>query len=377
MTAGGRYRYLLADLASGVVRDELPLSRVTFSTELNEAGEFRGTLVLGDPRIAVHDPRRLTEPGRTALYVTRDGVPVWGGIVWTNRYSSADRTIEIGAAGFLSYFDHRRVLPAGYDPAAHDLADVEVRYTERDQADIVRDLVATAQAHPGGDIGVVTRVVGDGPRIVRSVAYPGGQLKNVGEALRELAALEDGPDLLFEVAPGPGGRISRVLRVGTPRLGQQGSPHVWEYGANLVEYAWSQDAANTANRIFALGAERDDRQLIAVAQGPEPARRPLVEAEVSYLETADPDLLASHAAAALAAVSRPVTLPELTVRADLAPVLGSYGLGDDATIVIRDHFFPDGLHATVRIVGMEVTPGDDAGEETVRLTVSPLTEGTV
>lgn len=374
MTAG-RYRYLVADLVPGVVQDELPLYGVTFSTELNEAGEFRGTLVLGDPRIAVHEPRRLTEPGRTALYVIRDGVPVWGGIVWTSRYSSADRTVEIGAAGFLSYFDHRRVLPADYDPAVHDLADVEVRYAERDQADIVRDLVATAQAHPGGDIGVTVQVAGDGPRIARTVAYPGAQLKNVGEALRELAALEDGPDLLFEVAPGPGGRIRRVLRVGTPRLGQQGSPHVWEYGANLVEYAWYQDAANTANRIFALGAEVDERQLVAVAQEPPAARRPLMEAEESYLETADRELLASHAAAALAAVRRPVTLPELTVRADRVPVLGSYGLGDDAVIVIRDHFFPDGLHVAVRIVGMEVTPGDDAGEETVRLTVSPLTEG--
>lgn len=46
-------------------------------------------------------------------------------------------------------------------------------------------------------------------------------------------------------------------------------------------------------------------------------------------------------------------------------------------------FFPEGLHATVRMVGMEVTPGDDAGKETVRLTVSPsptrpddLTKGT-
>src|SRR5690606_40690446 len=83
-----------------------------------------------------------------------------------------------------------------------------------------------------------------------------------------------------------------------------------------------------------------------------PPRR---SSDLSYLETADPDLLASHAAAALAAVSRPVTLPELTVRADLAPVLGSYGLGDDATIVIRDHFFPDGLHATVRIRSEEHT----------------------
>ncbi|HEX2312556.1 MAG TPA: hypothetical protein VHJ17_02415 [Thermomonospora sp.] len=366
-----RYHYLVADLATGNVHDELPLRQVSFSTQLNEAGEFRGTLVLGDPRIGVREPHRVAEPGRTALYVTRDGVPVWGGVVWTVRYASADRTMELGAAGFLSYFDHRRVLPASYDPDVHDLTRVAVRYEGRDQAEIAWDLVATAQAHPDGDLGVRPPPPQDGPRVPRTIAYPGDQLKNVGEALRELAALDDGPDVLFDVETGPGGRIVRRMRVGRPRLGQQGSPHVWEYGANLVEYSWSQDAAGAATRVFALGGQRNDRQLIAVARVPHPAGRPLTETDVSYVETTDPAVLAGHATAALASLRPPVVLLELTVRADRDPVLGSYRLGDDALVVIRDHCFPDGARLPVRLVGMEVTPGDDAGEETVRLTVSP------
>lgn len=370
-----RYHYLVSDLASGAVLDELPLRQVSFTSQLNEAGEFRGTLVLGDPRIAVREPYRVAEPGRTALYVTRDGVPVWGGVVWTNRYSSADRTVEIGAAGFLSYFDHRRVLPAHYDPDEHDLAELEVRYQDRDQAEIAWELVATTQAHPGGDIGVLAPAPPGGPTTVRTVSYPGGQLKNVGEALRELAGLEGGPDLLFDVEAGPDGRIVRRMRVGGPHLGQRGSAHVWEYGANLVEYSWAQDAAGAATRVFALGAERDERQLIAVDWARGDPGRPLTETDASYLETADRALLASHARAARVALTPPVVLPELTVRADLDPVLGSYRLGDEALIVIRDHFFPGGVRLTVRLVGMEVTPGDDAGEETVRLTVSPLPDG--
>ncbi|MFF7280140.1 hypothetical protein [Streptomyces griseorubiginosus] len=364
-----RYTYYTADLATGVITDELPLYDVTFSTELNEAGEFRARLPLGDPRITVHRPRELTEPGRAALYVERDGVLVWGGVVWTVKYTSADQHLEIGAAGFLSYFDHRRVLPADFDPA--DLASAHVSFTDRDQSDIARALVAFAQEHPDGDIGVrpeSTALSG----ITRTLLYPGSDLKSTGEALRELASLERGPDFVIDMAYGSDGRPVRRLRVGTPQLGRQGTPHVWEYGANLIGYAWPADGASTATRVFALGEQGENGQLVAVAEDGGTGR-PLTETEVSYVHLTDADLLRSQARSALAAVSAPVVLPELTVRADLDPVLGSYQVGDEALVVIKDVFFPEGARFGVRITGIEVTPGNDAGEEQVQLTVTPAT----
>ncbi|MFJ9149738.1 hypothetical protein ACIRP7_16990 [Streptomyces sp. NPDC102270] len=366
-----RYTYYTADLATGAITDELPLYDATFSTELNEAGEFRARLPLGDPRIAVHRPRELTEPGRAALYVERDGVLVWGGVVWTVKYTSADQHLEIGAAGFLSYFDHRRVLPAAFDPAASDLGSVSVTFTDRDQSDIARALVAVAQEHSHGDIGI--RPESDARSgITRTLVYPGSDLKSTGEALRELASLERGPDFLFDMAYGSDGRPVRRLRVGTPHLGQQGTPHVWEYGANLIGYTWPADGASTASRVFALGEQGEGSQLVAVAEDPDTGR-PLTETEVSYVHLTDVDLLRSQARSALAAVSAPVVLPELTVRADLEPVLGSYQVGDDALVVIKDVFFPGGTRFGVRITGIEVTPGNDAGEEQVQLTVTPAT----
>ncbi|WP_105972677.1 hypothetical protein [Streptomyces geranii] len=370
-----RYTYYTADLSTGAITDELPLYDVTFSTELNEAGEFRGRLPLGDRRVTVHHPRELTEPGRAALYVERDGVLVWGGVVWTVKYTSADQHLEISAAGFLSYFDHRRVLPADFDPATTtDLGAVSVAFTDRDQSDIVRALVAVAQAHPGGDIRVrpETTTLSGTPL---TLAYPGSSLKSTGEALRELASLEGGPDFLLDMTYGPDGRPVRRLRVGTPRLGQQGTPHVWEYGANLTGYTWPADGASTASRVFALGEQGETSQLVRVAED-RSTGRPLTETEVSYVHLTDPVLLASQARSALASVSAPVVLPELTVRADLEPVLGSYQVGDDATVVIKDVFFPEGVQFDVRITGIEVTPGNDAGEEQVQLTVTPGTGST-
>ncbi|MGW0758090.1 hypothetical protein ACWD1Y_16680 [Streptomyces sp. NPDC002814] len=372
-----RYTYYTADLTTGAVTDELPLYDVTFSSELNEAGEFRARLPLGDPRVTVHRPRELTEPGRTALYVERDGVLVWGGVIWTVKYTSADQHLEIGAAGFLSYFDHRRVLPADFDPDATDLSAADVPFIDRDQSDIARALVATAQAHPGGDIRVRPESTA-GSGIIRTLVYRGSDLKSTGEALRELASLEDGPDFVFDMAYGTDGRPVHRLRVGTPHLGQQGTPHVWEYGANLTGYTWPVDGASTASRVFALGeqGEGENSQLVAVAED-RATGRPLTETEVSYVHLTDAALLASQARSALAAVSAPVVLPELTVRADLDPVLGSYQVGDDATVVIKDVFFPEGTQFDVRITGIEVTPGNDAGEEQVQLTVTPTTNRSI
>jgi len=388
----GRYTYQVVDLRTGAVLDELPLSGVSFATLLNEVGELRGQLVLGDPRITVRTPRAVTEPGRTALYVDRDGVLVWGGIIWTTRYSSVDRMLEIGAAGFWSYYDHRRVLPSDYDPLGSDLSSASVSFADEDQGRIVQELVELAGRHPGGDIGMLVQQ-GQYAGIHRNITYPGTDLKSVGDALRDLTSLTDGPDVLFDCLYDAQGRPVPRLRVGSPALGQLGSPHVWEYGANLVEYSWPKDAAGMANRVFALGAtletsetERTDeastlvavpdpppKQLVAVACDPSSAW-PLTESEESHLDLADQGLLQSLADSALEASGSPVVLPELTVRADREPCLGSYQVGDWALIVLQDHYFPEGRQFTVRIVGIEVTPGDDAGEELVKLTVTPLTE---
>jgi hypothetical protein len=54
------------------------------------------------------------------------------------------------------------------------------------------------------------------------------------------------------------------------------------------------------------------------------------------------------------------------------PEFGSYQIGDDARIIIRDVRFPNGIDELYRIVGLTVEPGED-GPERVTLT---LTQGT-
>ncbi|MFL6072741.1 MAG: hypothetical protein ACJ73S_05020 [Mycobacteriales bacterium] len=370
---GAAYTYLLADLSSGVILDELPLRGVSFDKKLNDTGSFRAELPVTDPEIRARGPRLLTEPGRTAVYVDREGELLWGGIVWTTRYTGSTGVLEIGASDFLSYFEHRRVAPVSLgDPDAA----APVAYTRTDQLAIAAGLVALAQSAPGGDLGIEPR----GPTssgVSRTVSYALGEQKPVADALRDLANADGGFDFTVDVEYDGSGRPRRYLRFGHPRLGQAGGPHVWEYGANLVDFIWPRDAATMATRIFAQGTGDTGNPLVRYAEdtGAYAAGWMLLEDAASQLDTKDAALVRAQAAGELAARRRPVVLPELTVRADLDPVVGEYAVGDDARLVIDDPFFADAMvDVTVRIIGFEVTPGDDAGQEQVTLTVEPIPE---
>ncbi|AHH97229.1 hypothetical protein [Kutzneria albida] len=367
------YTYLIADVRTGAIVDELPLTQVTFDSKLNETGSLRAQLQVTDPQVSVRDPRALTEPGRTALYVDRDGTLVWGGIIWTTRYDVSTGVLEIGASDFLSYLEHRYVL--GYPVSKPVPNTPPVAFTGVDQVDIARELVRLTQSHPGGDIGL--RVLGPAASgVPRTVSYAPSELKPVADALRDLANAEHGFDFVVDVRYGSDGRPQRTLRIGHPALGQPGAPYVWEFGANLVRFVWPLDGSTMATRVFAQGAAGDSSSVMALAQEDEAIRLgwPLLEATSSQLDTANQDLLDAWAAGSLAAQRRPVALPEITVRADLDPLVGTYSVGDTARVVVDDLFFPHRqLDVTMRILSLEVTPGDQ-GEEEVKLTVASVEE---
>jgi hypothetical protein len=194
--------------------------------------------------------------------------------------------------------------------------------------------------------------------------------------LRKLSQLLDGPDMMFDVGPTDrNGRPVRWLRLGTPRLGQEGSAHVWEYGGNLLSYTWPSDGTRMATRTFATGDGIEAGMLISVAEDRNRYRDgwPLLETEHGYSSVTDPAELLSHARSDQQASRLPVVLPTLTVHGGLPPTVAEIGVGDDARVIIKDMFHVNGIDTLMRIVGLDVTVGDD-GRESVTLTMNPLLE---
>ena len=102
------YRYFLTDLVSNEVLAEVPFSGVNYERQLRKAGAFSGTI----PVIAATNKLNLYEatmPGRTGLYVMRNDVCVWGGIVWARKYDESSKSLSVDASEFTSYFYHRHI----------------------------------------------------------------------------------------------------------------------------------------------------------------------------------------------------------------------------------------------------------------------------
>ena len=103
-----QYRYFTTDLLTNQVLAEIPFRGVSFERSIKSAGTFGGTIpVIPDTSsMNIYDS---TMPGKTALYVVRDGVCVWGGIVWHRSYDVVSRSLNVSASEFTSYFHHRDI----------------------------------------------------------------------------------------------------------------------------------------------------------------------------------------------------------------------------------------------------------------------------
>lgn len=100
------YKYITTDFLTDKILAEIPLQDVSFTRALKDAGSISGNI----PVIPDNDYLDLYEttlPGRTCLYVLRNGVCVWGGIIWSRTYDIKERMLSINGSEFTSYLYKR------------------------------------------------------------------------------------------------------------------------------------------------------------------------------------------------------------------------------------------------------------------------------
>jgi hypothetical protein len=102
------YRYFTADLLSNEILAEVPFRGVSYERAIKGAGRFAGSIAI-NPQTEPLNLYESTMPGNTALFVVRDGVCVWGGIIWQRDYDIVSRSLQVSASEFTSYFYHRRI----------------------------------------------------------------------------------------------------------------------------------------------------------------------------------------------------------------------------------------------------------------------------
>ena len=102
------YRYFVVDLMSNELLAEIPFTEVSYSRSLREAGTFSGSIAVTEAtaNLSLYEN---TLPGKTALYVVRNNICVWGGIIWTRSYDIVGKSLSVDASEFSSYF-YKRVI---------------------------------------------------------------------------------------------------------------------------------------------------------------------------------------------------------------------------------------------------------------------------
>lgn len=102
------YRYFLTDLLSNTLISEIPFKSVSYERVNRRAGSFSGSIPFIETTKGL-DLYESTMPGRTGIYIMRNGVCVWGGIIWSRSYDVASQTLQVDGAEFTSYFYHRQI----------------------------------------------------------------------------------------------------------------------------------------------------------------------------------------------------------------------------------------------------------------------------
>jgi hypothetical protein len=362
------YRYLFVDLPTNTIIAELPLTGVAFTQQLNQAGTFTGHLLLSGLDAAAFNIDASTIPGKCGIYVDRNGILVWGGVIWGRTYNSSDQTLSFNAREWISYFERRRITQT-------------VDFSNIDQLVIAKTLVEDAQDAAYGDIGVLYNTAGQTTSgVLIDRVYYGYELKGVFNAIQDLSRQDDGFDFdIYIEYDGVTGLPTKAFntyfpRSGTPYSANNSQALVFQFPAgNVVEYEYPEDGSIAANTIYALGAGSNEGKLISTAQNTAFLLDgwALLEDQANYSDITDQTVLDELASAQVIAVSYPPTTLKMVVPPFVIPEFGSYKVGDDARILIQDNRFPEGLDEIYRIVGISVQPGED-GPERATLT---LTQG--
>lgn len=150
------YRYFLVEILTNQTIAEIPFTSVSYERSLSKAGSFSGSIPVIDATTAF-DLYEATMPGKVALYVLRNGVCVWGGIIWSRQYSPTNKTLQIDGSEWISYFYHRAVWQTLYYGS-------EVIYPTKYSANGTTATVLTNGPH-GFLVGETVRLTGVNPAI--------------------------------------------------------------------------------------------------------------------------------------------------------------------------------------------------------------------
>lgn len=368
------YRSTVGDLLTGREYRAVELVDTSWSAVFDDADTLSGQFNLRtiDPRTRDRiwrDARSEAAPTKSYLaceWIAPSGAATMlaAGPIWTHSYSDDSGVLSINAAGMESYFDHRKLIPM---LAANQGVEEVETLLNGSLALIAKRLVQQARTHTGGNVPIVFPAdsILTGASVERE--WPGYELSNLGEEIRQLSAADNGPEIQFV----PRRRsddprfIEWVMTIGTPatrnQITQRGNPWLLDRttksgpiskadvtvdGTKMGDRAWAAGSGSGTGRVIALGEGNTLRGF----------GYPLLEVETRATDTVDQaGTLDAFAVESLAKASRPAETISLTVNASAFwRIAESARPGDMATLRIGpEHGYLNAGDHNVRILDIK------------------------
>ena len=435
------YRYVITNLyqsgsSANPVIAELPFTGVNFTQQLNSNGTFQGHLLLSGLNTSQMNVFNGTQPGKVIIWVLLNSNPIWSGVIWHREFDSETQTISVTAQEMMSLYQRRRIASTKTYTSADPCNIVRdlVQYTEARSHgktgmtyDSTTSSYSTSKTYNAYEYKSVYQAVKDlAQNYLDFRVYPtvvAGDLINellLGVPLGVPYVSTSRTAKVFQM---PG----NIVKYTFPEEGFTAANTLYGlgYGANntkltatavdgskvvpktitnvsgngtLVTYTVSGTNYFSAGQIIqvtgvtpsqynltgkVVSSTSSQFTISSTATGTYSSGGtadpdwPLLEDSANYIDIGDINLLKDVTLGQLNAISYPPTTIQIVLPSYVDPSLGTYNVGDEARVNITDDFFPAGLDLVMRIVGIDVSPGENGPDRVTVTLTRQLAAGSV
>ncbi|MEJ1195083.1 hypothetical protein [Pseudarthrobacter sp. CCNWLW207] len=382
MVVAPEFRVFIGNMVTGSITADLPVASLSWGIRLNGAGAIDITTKALSEELRSKDLRNITATKKNYLAVAYGDTILEAGPIWKKHYDVNTGVLKLGAEGLWSILDKIKALNWAQIVGGMAVTRTSLDFTGLSLGGVAREYVRVsifANPHNPGLPIVLPAVAETGSNERHHKGY---ELPYLGDLLRKLTQVEDGPDIAFRPRYNAADltRIEWVMTHGStasPLLYQVGADWVWdgtteESGVSGIGVA--EDATGMADRVWQPGAGSELEMKLASAQDLDlilNAEYPWTEADAASKDVEDQGILQAHANAGMAAARRPIETWDTTVQASTNPILGEYEPGDFAMIIVPDdHPMIAPGPRRVRIMAID---GDNS--QKVKLTPAPMPAG--
>lgn len=343
------YKYILWDFRTGQ-KEILPeaLNR-SYSYQLNRAGKASFSLPLTTERLQ----RFPLYIGVTRLLIYRADKLIWAGVIWeiTDDAQDDEGTVNVQCTEIFHILSEKRYTSN--------------TYTSTDAGTIAWGLINTTQGLSGGNLGITQGIIQATQNRDRTYFD-----EKIGEKIIQLTEVINGFD--FEITPSIKVNTLGVFNVYSKR-GSTLNTFRLEYGEGLKNniQSWSRKRtlSDMYNSVIVEGEGLGDARLtstetdtaLITAIG-------LLEGRVQEKSINVQTTLDTRADEFIRVRKTEQPLYDITVN-DAYDDFGKYDVGDIVPVRIKYGYVD--INTTMRIYGIDVKISD-AGEEVIKLTVSPI-----